>query len=71
MKEGPEIIDYLILMSIAFALLCIPKDYGIIRGEISVAVLINPLIILTVLSVLIYQGCRESKFAFKGLRGGA
>lgn len=54
----------------AFALLCVPKDYGIIRGDISVAVIINPLIILAVLSVLIYQGCRKNKFVFKGLRGG-
>lgn len=60
-----------IFFASAFALLCVPKDYLIIRSDISVAVIINPLIILAVLSVILYQGCMENKPGFKSLRGSA
>ena len=45
----------------AFALLCIPKDYYLIRGDISIAVIINPLVIITLMLGLIYQGYSQYK----------
>lgn len=55
----------------AFALLCIPKDYYLLScpvcfwKDISISVIINPLISLSVMVVLIYQGCQENKLLFK------
>jgi len=47
----------------AFALLCIPKDYFLILDDVSIAVIINPLLILLMMGVLVYQGCRAHRAA--------
>jgi len=57
-----------VFFATAFALLCVPKDYVLVRGDISVAVFINPLIMMGVISVLIYQDCRRCVFPFLNIR---
>ncbi len=49
-----------LLYSILFALLLIPKAYYFIKGEISVSVVLNPLIISVLMALLITEGLRST-----------
>lgn len=49
---------YDVFYSILFGLLLIPKDYYIIRDNISISVIINPIIILLFMIFVIYEGLR-------------
>lgn len=46
-----------------FALMLVPKDYALIRGDISIAVLLNPAILLAMAGLLVAEGFRSGAAA--------